>query len=223
MPVMGKLQQPRSSRPSAMVVVPLVVIALTLVGLLVVGVVATFDPFASNQVDRSAPAVLEKIQELERFTAAEGQFVQTVDFERDAKYLPSFLKGERVVASVQGNVAATVDFGSLDQDAVRVDDDRRTISLRLPAPELQPADIEESSTKILTRDRGVIDRAEDFFASSPTDDTPLYRAAEKKVDAAAARSDLRETARTNTERWLRTFLGAAGFDQVEISWAPAPN
>jgi len=220
---MGKLQQPQRSRPSALLVVPLVVIALTLVALLVVGVVSTFDPFASNQVDRSAPAVLEKIQELEQFTAAEGQFVQTVDFERDAKYLPSFLQGERVVASVQGNVAATVDFGSLDQDAVKVSDDRRTISLRLPAPELQPADIEESSTKILTRDRGVIDRAEDFFSSNPTDDTPLYRAAEKKVDAAAARSDLQQTARTNTERWLRTFLGAAGFDKVVISWAPAPS
>lgn len=206
-----------------MVVAPLVVIALTLVALLVVGVVATFDPFATNQIDRSAPAVLQKIQELERFTAAEGQFVQTVDFERDAKYLPSFLKGERVVASVQGNVAATVDFGSLGPDAVRVGDGGRSISLRLPAPELQPADIEESSTKILTRDRGVIDRAEDFFASSPTDDTPLYRAAEKKVDAAAAQSDLEQTARTNTERWFRAFLGAAGFDKVVISWAPAPG
>ena len=220
---MGKLQQPKSSRPSALLVVPLVVIALTLLALLVVGVVSTFDPFASNQVDRSAPAVLEKIQELEQFTAAEGQFVQTVDFERDAKYLPSILKGERVVASVQGNVSATVDFGGLDQNAVKVSGDRRTITLRLPAPELQAADIEESSTKILTRDRGVIDRAEDFFSSNPTDDLPLYRAAEKKVDAAAARSDLQQTARTNTERWLRTFLGAAGFDTVNISWAPAPG
>jgi hypothetical protein len=220
---MGKLQQPKSSRPSALLVVPLAVIALTLLALLVVGVVSTFDPFASNQVDRSAPAVLEKIRELEQFTAAEGQFVQTVDFERDAKYLPSILKGERVVASVQGNVSATVDFGGLDQDAVKVSDDRRTITLRLPAPELEAADIEESSTKILTRDRGVIDRAEDFFSSNPTDDLPLYRAAEKKVDAAAARSDLQQTARTNTERWLRTFLGAAGFDTVNISWAPAPG
>ena len=220
---MGKLQQPKSSRPSALLVVPLAVIALTLLALLVVGVVSTFDPFASNQVDRSAPAVLEKIRELEQFTAAEGQFVQTVDFERDAKYLPSILKGERVVASVQGNVSASVDFGGLDQDAVKVSDDRRTITLRLPAPELEAADIEESSTKILTRDRGVIDRAEDFFSSNPTDDLPLYRAAEKKVDAAAARSDLQQTARTNTERWLRTFLGAAGFDTVNISWAPAPG
>lgn len=220
---MGKLQQPRRSRPSVLVVVPLVVIALTLVGLLAVGVVSTFDPFASNQVDRSAPAVLERIKELEDFTAAEGQFVQTVDFESDAKYLPSLLKGERVIASVQGNVRATVDFGTLDEDSVKVADDRRSISLRLPAPVLQDAEIEEDSTKILTRDRGIIDRAADFFTENPSDDTALYRAAEKKVDAAAAASDLQQTARTNTERWLRTFLGAAGFDSVSISWAPAPR
>jgi cytochrome c556 len=146
----------------------------------------------SKQMDQQFSHMLSsqqsKIKELEQFTAAEGQFVQTVDFERDAKYLPSFLKGERVVASVQGNVDATVDFGGLDQDAVKVSDDRRTITLRLPAPELQPADIEESSTKILTRDRGILDRTEDFFASSPTDDTPLSFSALSRSEMATLRT-----------------------------------
>ena len=57
---------------------------------------------------------------------------------------------------------------------------------------------------------------------NPVDDAPLYRAAEKKLQKAAADSDLLEQARTNTERWLRTFLGAAGFEQVDITWTKSP-
>jgi hypothetical protein len=199
------------------------VIALALVGLLIVGAVRTFDPFASDGVDRSAPAVLTRIKKLQRFTAAQGQFTETIDLEQDAKYLPSLLKGERVVASVQGNVESTVDFGALGPGSVTVSNDRRTINLRLPAPQLQHADIEESATKILSRDRGIIDRAQDFFSGNPHDDTALYRAAEKKVDAAAASSNLQKTAKITTERWLRTFLGAAGFDRVGISWSQPPR
>ena len=51
--------------------------------LVVVGVIATIDPFGSETVDRSGPAVLEQIRELEEFTAAEGNFNQDVDIEED--------------------------------------------------------------------------------------------------------------------------------------------
>jgi hypothetical protein len=173
-------------------------------------------------VDRSAPALLQRIRTLDRFEAAEGQFVEEVDLEQDAKYLPSFLKGERVIATVKGSVSATVDFKGLRDDAVQVSDDRRTIRLVLPEPELQRAEVDEAGTKILTRDRGVIDRLEDFFSGNPTNDAALFAAAQDKVDAAAARSTLRTRGKDQTERWLRTFLGAAGFDQVEVAWTRAP-
>jgi hypothetical protein len=62
----------------------------------------------------------------------------------------------------------------------------------------------------------------DFFSANPTDDAPLYQAAEDKVSAAAAQSDLVEQGRENTEDWLRTFLGAAGFKNVEITWTDSP-
>ena len=219
---MGRMKK-QTQGLSTLATASLVVIAVALLGLLVVGITSVFNPFGTDTVDRSAPVVLERIQELEQFVAAEGQFSETIDLAEDAKYLPSFLKGERVVAAVQGNVDASVDFGGLKEGAVRVSDDRRTIRLILPEPELQDAEIEESATKILTRDRGVIDRVEDFFSGNPRNDAQLFVVAEKKVNAAAAKSDLTTTAKDNTERWLRTFLGAAGFENVEISWSRSPR
>jgi hypothetical protein len=218
----GRLAKERTGLGPA-ATISLVVIAVGLVGLLAFGIISAIDPFGSTTVDRSGPALLERIQRLEKFEAAEGNFNETVDLETDSNFLPSFIQGERVTAIVSGKVRATVDFSHLDQDAVKVSDDRTTIHLTLPDPVLSDPDIQESSSRVVSRDRGIVDRLEDVFAGNPTDDQPVYKAAESKLATAAKQSDLVETARTNTERWLRTFLGAAGFDRVDITWTKAPT
>ncbi len=196
-----------------------VVAALAVVAVLAI---AAFDPFGSETVDRSGPSILTQVRKLEEFTAAEGSFTQDVDIERDAKYLPDFVAGERVTALVTGTVRATVDFSGLDEDAVSVSEDGSSITLTLPDPVLSDADVEESSARIINRDRGLVDRFDDFFSNNPTDDTELFADAERKVEAAARESGLVEEARRNTEVWLTTFLGAAGFDEVVITWQEAP-
>lgn len=195
----------------AVAVVVVVAIAVTLL-----------DPFGTEEVDRSGPALLEQMRELEEFTAAEAQFVQDVDVESDTKWVPDFIRGERVVAMTTGNVRAVVDFGGLDTDAVTVADDGTSISVTLPEPVLTDAEIEESATRIVSRDRGIIDRLSDTVSGNPFDDRELYTAAEDKLNAAAASSDLEETARANTERWMRAFLSAAGFEQVDVNWSSSP-
>jgi hypothetical protein len=217
----GTLKKERMQR-GGLVAVLAVLLAVALLAVIALVAIVTFDPFASDTVDRSGPTMLEQIRELEEFTAAEGSFTQDVDLEDDARYLPDFLKGERVIAMVTGTVRATVDFSGLDEDAVQVDESTNTIRITLPEPTLSDADIDESSARIISRDRGLLDRADDFFSGNPTDDGPLYRAAEEKVEAAARESDLVEEARANTEEWLTTFLGAAGFEQVEITWSESP-
>ncbi len=194
---------------------------VAMIALVAVGA-ALLNPFRTETVDRSGPTVVERIRDLEEFTAAEAQFVQDVDLETDAKYLPDAIKGERVVAIASGSVRATVDFGSLHGESVTVSDDGNSISLVLPQPVLHDADVQEDETRIVNRQRGLVDRVADLMSSNPYDDADLYSAAERKLEAAAADSGLRATARTNTNAWLETFLGAAGFDDVVINWSPEP-
>ena len=219
---MGSLRQSRAVRPAASLI-PAALIAVAVLAVVIVGLIAIVDPFGTETVDRSGPAVLEQMRQLEEFTAAEGTFTQDVDLEEDAPYLPDFLKGERVVALVTGTVRGVVDFGALDDGAVIVDGDRTAIRVQLPDPVLSDVDIEESTARVIARERGLIDRIGDVFSSNPTDDSALYGAAEEKVAAAARESDLIEEARANTERWLRAFLGAAGFEEVEIDWQRPPT
>lgn len=221
---MGRLSNPKQRVAlSPVATVSLVVIALGLVGLVVVGALNWFDPFGSTSVDRSGPSVLERIRQLEEFTAAEATFTQDVDLTEDANLLPDFIQGERVTAIVTGTVRATVDFGQLTDDAVQVSDDRTTIRLRLPEPTLSDPEIDEGSARVVSRDRGILDRIEDAFVSNPVDDGPVYRAAEQKLADAAANTDVLDQAKVNTERWLSTFLQAAGFTTVEIDWAESPS
>ena len=222
MPPVGSLRQPRAVRPAS-TLIPAALIAVAVLAVVFIGLIAIVDPFGTDTVDRSGPAVLERMRQLEEFSAAEGTFTQDVDIEEDAPYLPDFLKGERVVALVTGTVRGVVDFGELDEDSVVVDEDRTSIRVVLPEPQLSDADIEESTARVIARDRGLVDRIGDVFSGNPTDDSALYQAAEDKVAAAARESDLLDQARSNTEEWLRTFLQAAGFETVQVDWQRPPT
>ena len=219
---MGRLVNQRVKLP-IVATVSLGIIAVALLGLLAFGVIGALDPFGSETVDRSGPALLQRIRTLEEFTAAEASFTQDVDLQDDANLLPDFIQGERVTALVTGSVRATVDFSQLDDDAVQVSDDRSTIRIRLPQPTLSDPEIDETSTRIVARQRGLLNRIEDAFSSNPFDDAEVYQAAQDKLDDAAADSDVLQQARDNTERWLTTFLQAAGFTNVEISWTEEPR
>ena len=85
---------------------------------------------------------------------------------------------------MKGSVRATVDFSDLDEDAIKVVDES-TIQITLPEPVLSDADIDEKSLRILARDRGLADRVADVFAKNPTDDGPVFQAAEDLMNKAA--------------------------------------
>src|ERR1700759_5210056 len=54
-------------------------------------------PLSQKTVDRSGPVVLKSIQDLSRFEAATGTFQVVVDLEKDTKYVPSAIKGQRTL------------------------------------------------------------------------------------------------------------------------------
>ena len=61
-------------------------------------------PFGSRTTDRSQPVLLKSIKDLSRFTAAEGNFQEIVDVQKDSKYLPDFLVNDRTLFVAVGSV-----------------------------------------------------------------------------------------------------------------------
>ncbi|MGH8993638.1 MAG: DUF4230 domain-containing protein [Acidimicrobiia bacterium] len=180
------------------------------------------NPFRTEQVERTGPAVLTALADLHEFRAATGTFQVFIDLEDDTRYVPAFLKGERTLFLATGTVDAAVDFSSLGLEAVTVSEDRRSVSVRLPAAHLSDPKVDPAQSRVVDRDRGLLDRLGSVFTDSPTGERPLYLAAQPRLSAAAAEAGLAARAEENTAAMLRQLLGALGFEDIDVTFA-APS
>lgn len=174
------------------------------------------NPFSTKAVDRSQPALLEAIKDLSEYRAATGQFQVVLDVEDDTRFLPSFVRGERTVFLAGGTVDASVDFSRIARGEVEVSDDGRAVTVSLPRAHLSPPRIDPERSYVVSRNRGLLDRAASVFADSPTGERELYLLAQEKLAAAAADSNLAGRAEDNTRDMLESMLRSLGFDEVEV-------
>ncbi|MDQ5834768.1 MAG: DUF4230 domain-containing protein [Actinomycetota bacterium] len=182
----------------------------------------SLNPFATETKDRSQPAVLKSIERLSEYRAASAQLQVIVDVEEDADYLPSFILGEKTLLVAGGNVDAGVDFRGLDKDALRVSEDRRTVSITLPQPTLSEAELDLERTRVFDSDRGLLDRVGDAFSDNPSEERALLLLAEDKLEAAAATdAGVMSAARENTRAMLEGLMRGLGFTRVTVRFAPA--
>jgi hypothetical protein len=184
------------------------------------GCLPSFDnPFRTETIDRSSPVVLKSIQNLRRFEAASGHFEVIVDLEKDTRFVPSPIRGERVLFVAVGDVEAGVDFSGVKGDAVRVSNNRRSVDLELPHAEFFGARVDPGRSYVYDRDRGLIDRVASLFQDNPTSEQELYVLAEEKLmEAAENDSGILARAERNTRLMLLGLFEALGFTSVSIEF-----
>lgn len=201
-----------------------VIAAGVIIALFVVGAVDLFDflpnPFKSETVDRSQPALLERLSDLSEYRAASAELQVLIDVEKDIRFLPSFVAGQRVTFLAGGSVDGAVDFGSLGDGAVEIDGDKVTITL--PAAEIVDVDVDPDRSYVVNRDRGILDRVGGIFSDNPTGEQELYQLAEDKLRTAADQSALRDRAERNTRKMLEALLRSLGFDEVTVVFEEPP-
>ncbi|MBE1531069.1 DUF4230 domain-containing protein [Actinomadura algeriensis] len=196
-------------------------VVVVLVGLQFVrGLPDWANPFGTETKDRSGPVLLKSIQDLRRYEAASGTFQVVVDLEKDAKFLPSSLRGKRTLFVGNGTVDAYVDFSRLGSGAIEVNADRTAATIVLPPAQLEKTNLDTENSYVYATERGLFDRFGDFFSNNPNDQQQMYVLASKKIQDAAAKSGLRERADANTRSMLTNMLQALGFESVKFT-APA--
>lgn len=216
----SKRRRPLSGVVVAGVVVIVAVLALSRIG----GFFPSFsNPFGTEEVERSQPAVLHALEDISRYQAATGNFSVLVDVEEDSRLLPDFLQGKRTVFAAVGTVDATVDFSDLDEDAIEVSEDGRSVRITLPPAVLSDPDVDPAQSRIVSQDRGLLDRVGGLFTDTPTGEQDLYLLAEEDLRAAAAASDLTGRAETNTQKFLVTLMQSLGFTDVTVVFRPEPS
>jgi hypothetical protein len=180
------------------------------------------NPFAEEKTDRSQPPLLQSIQDLSRFVAAEGNFQVVIDLERNRKYVPEFLLNERTLLVGAGSVEAYVDFATIAEGAITESDDRRTVTVKLPAPQLSEPNLDLESSYVFAEQRGLLNRVGEVFGGDPNRQREAYRLAEERIVGAARESGLAERAQVNTRKMLEGLLRSLGYTTVTVTFAPAP-
>jgi hypothetical protein len=179
-------------------------------------------PFTEHAVDRSQPALLQSLTDLAELRAAKGQYQVLVDLEVDTKYVPSVVKGTRTVYAATGSVDALVDLSTLGPDAVALSADGRSATITLPTIVLSDPALDLSQSRVVARQRGVLDRIGGAVGDAANPDHDLLLLAERKVGAAAgADTQLRERAEANARETVAGLARSLGVADVTVVFAPA--
>lgn len=177
------------------------------------------NPLQERVVDHQRPALLLALSDLREYHAAEGTFQVVVDLEKDTPYVPGFVKGERTTYLAVGTVAGVVDFRGLGQDAVATR--AEGVVITLPAPTLDDADIDLARSRVVARDRGLVDRISGALSDSPTSEQEVALLAERKLELAAAESDLLRRAEESTRTTLTGLARSFGYSDVTVRFDAA--
>ena len=200
--------------------VPIVLgVALVLAAGWVTDLLPSFgNPFGTERVDRSQPPLLQALDDLSEYRAAVGQFQVVVDVEDDTRFVPSAISGERTVFLAGGNVAASVDFSGLTEDAIRVGEDGTSVHVTLPRARLSDPVVEPERSYVVNRERGLLDRLGSVLSDNPTSERELYLLAGEELARAASEAGLVERAEENTESMLQTMLRSLGYERVTVTF-----
>ncbi|MCS6915471.1 MAG: DUF4230 domain-containing protein [Myxococcales bacterium] len=165
---------------------------------------------------RSA-SVVAAVRELARLETAEYHLERIIDLRQEQPLLFGLLESEDALLLVAaGDVTAGVDLATLGEGDVQVDLPAGRVLLRLPAPAIFRAALDERRTYVHSRRTGLLARRDERLEG---------RARAQAVDSfiqAAHQAGILERARTQAERLVRTLLRELGFREVVIAWRPAP-
>lgn len=181
------------------------------------------NPFSTTEVDRSGPVVLQALADLSDYHAATGTMQVLVDIEKDARFLPSFVSGEKTTLMAHGTVDAVADFRGLGSGAVRISEDRSAVTVVLPPVRLSEARVDPDQTRIVGTDRGLVNRIGGAFSADEPDRTrKLFSLAEQRIEDAVRDTDLRSRGEANTRATLEALLRTLGFTSVTVEFTPDP-
>ena len=189
---------------------PILAFLLGLVAATAIAVVVAWLLFFRSglHIDLSRPAVVQRIQRLQRLETVVYSMEKIVTGEQVNAYLPRMLAGERILLIVHGEVTAGIDLGKLED--AKIDIKGRSIEIELPPAEVFSTRLDNEQTRVYSRETGL------FTVPDPNLESEVRRAAERQIRQAAIDGGILKTAAENSRATLSGLLGGLGFENVVI-------
>lgn len=185
---------------------PILAFFLGLVAAVVVGWLLFFQ--SGLRIDLSRPAVVQRIQRLQRLETVVYSMEKIVSGTQDNAYLPRILGGDRILLIVHGEVTAGIDLGRLDDSKIEIIGGG--IEIELPPAEVFSTRIDNERTKVYSRETGL------FTTPDPNLESEARREAERQIRQSALDSGILKTAAENARGTLSGLLEGLGFESVVI-------
>lgn len=174
----------------------------------------SLNPFQEETIDRSGPPVLQSLTDISEFHAATGHYETVVDIEKDTKYLPNWVSGERVLYVGKGDVDGVVDFTNLNESSITVSEDGTSVSVSLPAPTVSTPVLDLHNSYVVNHDRGLANK----FKGSDLEREAQLKALDQMTAAATEEGMLIDLSEENTTSMLRGLLGGLGFTDITVTF-----
>ena len=208
---------PVSRSPGVVWVLLLIaMIALAVVGALLVVRLSTpiLPPASTTRSEvRPTPNVVLAIRNLSRLEAVTFHMERVVDLADHQTHLFGLIEAKDAMLLVAvGDVVAGVDLGKLREEDVTSNFEQRSVSVRLPPPEVFSTTLDNEKTRVYMR-------STDTLASRHEDlEERARREAASGMEKAAREGGILDRARGGADHTVRSLLKSAGFEKVEIEW-----
>ena len=163
--------------------------------------------------DTSVPAVVQKIQRLNRLETVVYSIDTVVEGSKSSVVLPDLLAGDRILLVVHGQSIAGIDLAQLKPEDVRITnkDGGQSIHVTLPPSQLFLTSIDNQHTRVYVRSTGLL------VPADPNLETDTRAKAEQQLQASALADGILDTASKNARATITTLLYGLGFHEVTVT------
>jgi hypothetical protein len=174
---------------------------------------ATFITGRATTFDTSVPAVVQKIQRLNRLETVVYSLDTIVEGSKSSAVLPDLLAGDRILLVVHGQSIAGIDLSQLKPEDVQITDSSsgRSIHVTLPPSQLFVTNLDNQHTRVYLRSTGVLVPADQNLESE------TRARAEQQLQQAALGDGILDAARKNARATVTTLLYSLGFQTVDVT------
>jgi len=164
-------------------------------------------------VDTSVPAVVQKIQRLNRLETVVYSIDTVVEGSRSSTVLPDLIAGDRILLVVHGQSVAGIDLSKLKPEDVRITQNNgaRTIHVTLPASQIFLTTIDNQHTRVYARTTGLLVPADQNLESE------TRAKAQQQLQQSALTDGILDAASKNARATVTTLLYGLGFQQVDVN------
>lgn len=163
----------------------------------------------SLAMNLSQPAVVNKIQRLQRLETVHYSLDKIVEGDRQSAILPDFLVGDKLLMVVHGSVIAGIDLSKLTPKDVVVSG--RDVAVHLPPAEIFVATLDNAKTRVYSRTTGLL------VPADPNLESEVRAQAQQQIQQAALADGILTTAAKNADTTVASMLSGLGFQKITVN------